>query len=202
MASADSPTYEVEERGDHLEVRGLSRREVLEALRLHAEVQDVKAARVAETRENLVRTLMAKNVALIPPASLAQAQRLAARRDALLATSAYTHESLREARGDNRESSTRTWLARRKDARELFTLKHEGRTVIPAFQLDPSGEPRPELQPVLQTLIDAGVQGWSLWTWLTSSTSLLSGGVPEELARTNPQRVLRAAERFAAAKSA
>ncbi|MCB0951087.1 MAG: hypothetical protein K0U84_22220 [Actinomycetia bacterium] len=60
-------------------------------------------------------------------------------------------------------------------ARELFTVKHDGRTIIPAFQLDADGEPRPELQPVLQPLIDAGVQSWALWTWLTSPTSLLSG---------------------------
>lgn len=199
MSVTNSPAYEIEECGDHLEVRGLSRREILEALRLHAEVQAVRADRVAEVRDSLVQTLMARNVPLIPPASLAQAQRLAARRDALLATPVYTHESLREVRGDARESSTRTWLARRKDARELFTLKHEGRTIIPAFQLDADGEPRAELQLILRTLIDAGVQGWSLWTWLTSSTSLLSGEIPEQLARPAPQRVLRAAQRFAAA---
>ncbi|MCI4674421.1 hypothetical protein [Candidatus Mycolicibacterium alkanivorans] len=202
MSVADSPTYEVQERGDHLEVRGVSRREVLEALRLHAEVQVVRAARVAEVRDNLVQTLMAKNVSLIPPASLAQAQRLAAHRDALLATPAYTHESLQQVRGDARESSTRTWLSRRKDARELFTVKHDGRTIIPAFQLDANAEPRPELQPVLQTLIDAGVQSWALWTWLTAPTSLLSGEIPEQLVRSNPQRVLRAAQRFAAANAA
>ena len=202
MSVTKSPTYEVEERGDHLEVRGVSRREILEALRLHAEVQVVKAARVAEVRDSLVQTLMAKNVSLIPPASLAQAQRLAAHRDALLATPVYTHESLQQVRGDARESSTRTWLSRRKDARELFTVKHDGRTIIPAFQLDANGEPRPELQPILQTLIDAGVQSWALWRWLTTPTSLLSGEIPEQLVRSDPQRVLRAAQRFAAADAA
>ena len=202
MSVTKSPTYEVEERGDHLEVRGVSRREILEALRLHAEVQVVKAARVAEVRDSLVQTLMAKNVSLIPPASLAQAQRLAAYRDALLATPVYTHESMQQVRGDARESSTRTWLSRRKDARELFTVKHDGRTIIPAFQLDANGEPRAELQPVLQPLIDAGMQSWALWTWLTSPTPLLSGEVPEQLVRSNPQRVLRAAQRFTAANAA
>jgi len=202
MSVTKSPTYEVEERGDHLEVRGVSRREILEALRLHAEVQVVKAARVAEVRDSLVQTLMAKNVSLIPPASLAQAQRLAAHRDALLATPVYTHESLQQVRGDAKESSTRTWLSRRRDARELFTVSHGGRTIIPAFQFDADAEPRPELQPVLQTLIDAGVQSWALWTWLTAPTSLLSGVVPEQLVRSNPQRVLRAAQRFTAANAA
>jgi hypothetical protein len=185
-----------------VEVRGVSRHEVLEALHLHAEVQVVKAAHTADVRDSLVRTLMGKGVSLVPPASLAQAQRLAAHRDALLATPVYTHESLQQMRGDTRASSTRTWLSRRKDARELFTVKHDGRTIIPAFQLDADAEPRPELQPVLQTLIEAGVQSWALWTWLTSPTSLLSGEIPEQLVRSTPQRVLRAARRFAAANAA
>ena len=202
MSVAKSPSFEVEERGDHVEVRGVSRHEVLEALHLHAEVQVVKAAHTADVRDSLVRTLMGKGVSLVPPASLAQAQRLAAHRDALLATPVYTHESLQQMRGDTRASSTRTWLSRRKDARELFTVKHDGRTVIPAFQLDADAEPRPELQPVLQTLIEAGVQSWALWTWLTSPTSLLSGEIPEQLVRSTPHRVLRAAERFAAANAA
>jgi hypothetical protein len=202
MSVAKSPSFEVEERGDHVEVRGVSRHEVLEALHLHAEVQVAKAAHTADVRDSLVRTLMGKGVSLVPPASLAQAQRLAAHRDALLATPVYTHESLQQMRGDTRASSTRTWLSRRKDARELFTVKHDGRTVIPAFQLDADAEPRPELQPVLQTLIDAGVQSWALWTWLTSPTSLLSGEIPEQLVRSTPHRVLRAAERFAAANAA
>jgi hypothetical protein len=202
MSVAKSPSFEVEERGDHVEVRGVSRHEVLEALHLHAEVQVVKAAHTADVRDSLVRTLMGKGVSLVPPASLAQAQRLAAHRDALLATPVYTHESLQQMRGDTRASSTRTWLSRRKDARELFTVKHDGRTIIPAFQLDADAEPRPELQPVLQTLIEAGVQSWALWTWLTSPTSLLSGEIPEQLVRSTPQRVLRAARRFAAANAA
>ena len=202
MSVAKSPSYEVEERGDHVEVRGVSRHEVLEALHLHAEVQVVKAAHTADVRDSLVRTLMGKGVSLVPPASLAQAQRLAAHRNALLATPVYTHESLQQMRGDTRASSTRTWLSRRKEARELFTVKHDGRTIIPAFQLDAGAEPRPELQPVLQTLIDAGVQSWALWTWLTSPTSLLSGEIPEQLVRSTPQRVLRAARRFAAATAA
>ena len=78
-----------------------------------------------------------------------------------------------------------------------------GARIIPAFQFDAAAaEPRPELEPVLQTLIDAGVQSWALWTWLTASTPLLSGEVPEQLVRSNPQRVLRAAQRFAAANAA
>lgn len=198
MSVADEITYDVAEHSDHLEVRGVSRQQVVEALTLLDKVRGVQADHVAATRSDLLRALMVQNVSLTPPAALAQAQRLAIHRDALLATEVLTHDSLRQLRGDARASSTRTWLARRRDARELFTVAHNGRTLIPAFQLDEQGRPRPELKPIVSALLDAGVDGWNAWTWLTMPTSLLSGEVPAELAGTEPDRVLRAATRFAA----
>lgn len=202
MKAADAKGYDIAERSDHVEIRGVSRRRVAEALDLLDRVQAVQAEHAAATRDELVHTLMAGNVPLIPPATVAQAQRLATHRDALLATHIHTHGSLSDLRGDAKESSTRTWLSRRKAENKVFTVAHNGRTLIPAFQLDDQGEPRPELQPLLAALQDAGVHDWTLWTWLTSPTSLLSGAVPEQLVRTAPKRVLRAAERFAAAPAA
>jgi hypothetical protein len=145
---------------------------------------------------------MARSVTLTPPATLAQAQRLATHRDALLATPVFTHETLRALRRDAKASTTRTWLARRRENHEVFTVTHIGRTLIPAFQLDELGQPRPELRPVLEALAEAGITGWPLWTWLTSRTALLSGEIPEQLARRAPARVLRAARRFASAAAA
>jgi hypothetical protein len=190
--------YEVAERADHLEVRGVTRREVEDALELIERVRVLQADHVAATRADLTRALMARNVSLTPPATLAQAQRLAGHRDALLATPVYTHDTLSALRGDAKTSSTRTWLTRRRDHHELFTVSHNGRTLIPAFQLDEQGRPRPELQPILEALADAGLIGWSLWTWLTTPTALLSGASPEQLAHQAPARVLRAARRLAA----
>jgi hypothetical protein len=202
MRATDVEGYDVAQRSDHVEIRGISRRRVVEALDLLERVRAVQAEHAAATRDELVHTLMASNVPLTPPATVAQAQRLATHRDALLTTNLYTHGSLSELRADARESSTRTWLSRRKAENKVFTVTHNGRTLIPAFQLDNQGEPRPELQPILATLQGAGVQGWALWTWLTSPTSLLSGAIPEQLVHTAPKRVLRAAERFAAAPAA
>jgi hypothetical protein len=198
MPAADTSQYDIAEHRDHVEVRGVSRRHLTEALTLLEKVRAVQADHAAATRGDLVHALMVQNVSLTLPATLAQAQRLATRRAALLATPVLTHESLRELRGDARVSSTRTWVTRRRDAHALFTVTHNGRTLIPAFQLDDHGDPRAELQPILSTLVEAGVQGWSLWTWLTTRTSFLSGGIPEQLARTAPTRVLHAAKRFAA----
>jgi hypothetical protein len=202
MKAADAQGYDVAQRADHVEIRGISRRRVVEALDLLERVRAVQADHATATRDELVHTLMASNVPLTPSATVAQTQRLATHRDALLATPLYTHGSLSELRGDAKESATRTWLSRRKAECKVFTVTHNGRTLIPAFQLDDQGEPRPELQPLLAALQGAGVRGWALWTWLTSPTSLLSGAVPEQLVHTAPKRVLRAAERFAAAPAA
>jgi hypothetical protein len=201
MGSAKS-SYQVAERAGHLEIRGATRRDVEEALELIDKVRVLQADHVKTTRADLTRTLMARNVSLTPPATLAQAQRLASHRDGLLATPVFTHDTLRVLRGDTRTSSTRTWLTRRRDNHELFTIAYNGRTLIPAFQLDDEGQPRPGLQPILEALADAGITGWPLWTWLTGPTALLSGEIPEQLARRAPVRVLRAAQRFAAAASA
>jgi len=50
---------------------------------------------------------------------------------------------------------------------------------------------------MLDVLLDSGIDGWPLWTWLTSPTSLLSGQTPETVAKTAPNRAAAAATRFA-----
>lgn len=175
----------------------MSRDDLAEALELLEPIRTLRAEHVEAIRGDLLHLLMSREVNLIPPATLTQVQRLATHRAALLATPVFTHETLSELRGDKSVSSTRTWLARRRDAHALFTVSYNGRTLIPAFQVDERGEPRAELQPILSVLDEGGVRGWSLWTWLTKPTSFLSGDVPEKTARTDPERALHAAERFA-----
>ncbi len=215
--------YNIAERQDHLEIRGVTEPELAETLELleltrnlQAEhvvtrvgltealeelldlIRTLQSEHVDAIRHDLLQVLMSREVSLTPPATLTQARRLATHRDALLATPVLTHDTLSELRGDKSVSSTRTWLARRRDDHALFTVSHKGRTLIPAFQFDERGDPRAELQPILSALDDGDVQGWSLWTWLTKPTSFLSGGVPEQVARTDPARALHAARRFAA----
>ena len=81
---------------------------------------------------------------------------------------------------------------------QMFTVPDGVRAIIPAFQLDNAGEPRGDLAPLLSVLLPAGVDGWELWTWLTSPTSLLSGDIPEVVAAANVDRALTAPQRFAA----
>ncbi|MCZ2826011.1 MULTISPECIES: hypothetical protein [unclassified Modestobacter] len=130
------------------------------------------------------------------------AQRLAAHRARLLATEVFTYDTLQRLRGDRQASSTRTWVARTCAARELFTLTHDGQTIVPAFQFAADKSLRPELRPLLEALAVGGVDGWQLWTWLTSPSGLLSGGVPHEVVRTQPKRALRAAQRFSTPNAA
>jgi hypothetical protein len=193
---------EVAERDGVLEVTGVDRRDLEAALQLLPTVRELQAEDAALTRVALARALMHQHVPLTPPASVAQAVRLAAHRGSLLAGEVFTHETLQQLRGDRQVSSTRTWVTRRRAARELFTVTHDGQTIVPAFQFTAEGKLRPELQPMLEALIDGGVDGWQLWTWLTSASSFLSGEVPHEVARNQPERALRAAQRFASQNAA
>lgn len=172
-----------------------------EFLEMFNVVRTLQAEHVEASREELLRALMGHGVSLTPAATLQQSKRLATHRNALLATPFHTYTSLSEQR-DSSESNTRTWVARRRQAHKLFTVDHDGRTLIPAFQFDEQGELRTELAPLLAALVKGGVRDWSLWTWLTSPTSFLSGEVPEHIATTDPARALRAAQRFAAGAAA
>ena len=175
--------------------------QVREFLDLFDAIRTLQAEHVEASREDLLRALMGHGVSLTPAATLSQSRRLAAHRNSLLATPFHTYTSLSEQR-DSSESNTRTWVARRRQAHKVFTVDHDGRTLIPAFQFDEHGELRTDLAPILAELAQGGVRDWSLWTWLTSPTSFLSGEVPERIATTDPARALRAAQRFAAGAAA
>lgn len=207
MDPEPTATYAVEEREGQVLVRGVSGRVVKAALETFDQLHEIRAETAAGARGDLIQALMASGVPLVPPASVAQAQRVAIRRDALLATPVYTYETLAQARGGAAPSSVRTWVHRNRADHAIFTVTmRDGTKILPAFQFDehaePAPRPRPELKPILEVLVEAGVKEWALWIWLTTPTSLLSGEVPERLARSNPGRVLHAAQRFAACNAA
>ena len=70
--------------------------------------------------------------------------------------------------------------------------------MIPAFQLTEDGDLRDDLADVLRPLLEAELDGWAVWSWMTQPTSFLSGGVPEVVAASAPARAATAARRFAA----
>lgn len=134
----------------------------------------------------------------LPATSVIQAERNAEHRLRLVASGSYSHEDLRRLRGDELVSSTRTWVSRHRNFRKLFTVTHQGRTVVPAFLLDADLKPRRELWRLLLHLFAAQVPEWQRWTWLTTGTVALGGRSPQTVAREDPDRAVAAAKRFAA----
>ena len=189
-------------RDDHVEVRGLEESDLLTAIELLGMLKNLEADQASQKREQLITVLMASQPAQVPPESLEQSRRVAALRDRLLATPHHTYESLWRLRQESGTSATRTRVSRERNHDKLFTVRHLGRTYIPAFQLDPAGGTRDDLRPLLEVLLRAGIDEWQLWTWLTTPSPFLSGEIPAEVARENPDRALMAVRRFADRTSA
>jgi hypothetical protein len=185
---------------DGVGITGLSTEDAVEAVML------LRAARLLQyhsgtaAARGLLQTMSEANVELIPPASVEQARRLATLRKTLLSTPVFTIETLGEVRGDANPSTTRTWVSRARERGKLFTVKVEGRTIVPAFQLTDAGSTRDEYRPVLSPLLQAGLDGWTIWVWLTNPTALLSGRIPADLVTETPDRVSFAARRFASSR--
>lgn len=115
------------------------------------------------------------------PVSLVQVARHARLRAELLDSESYGYETLAELRGTSLDA-TRFMIHKTSSLNRLLVITDHGRVLVPAFQLTAEGEPRPELVPVLQPLLAAGMEPWKAWIWLTQPAALLSGLVPEQAA--------------------
>jgi hypothetical protein len=105
-------------------------------------------------------------------------------------------------RGEEDVAAIGAWVYARRRERALIVLDPPGlrSLVVPAFQLTAAGDPRPELRPLFAVLLGApGLDGWSVWSWMTSANGDLAGDSPERVAGADPERVLRVATGFAAA---
>lgn len=116
------------------------------------------------------------------PVALVLMARQARLREELLGSAWFGYEELAQVRGAS-VNATRFAVHRAGTDHRLLVLASDLRTVVPAFQLDESGEPRPELAPVLAPLLAAGMDPWRAWAWLTRPAALLGGLVPEQAAR-------------------
>lgn len=83
------------------------------------------------------------------------------------------------------------WL----DARRLFGVEWKGRVLVPAFQLDASGQPRAVVGEFL-TLLPRDMTAWQVAFWFASANSWLGGDYPCERL-DDPDAVLLAARRLA-----
>ncbi|WP_110205518.1 hypothetical protein [Nocardioides daejeonensis] len=133
------------------------------------------------------------------PLGLLQVRRRAEVRARLVTTPWFDYAALGRLRGEHLDTA-RFWVHKAASAGRALIVPTESGAMIPAFQFDPMGELRTDLDGVLDVLLAAGVEPWAAWAWLTEPVALLSGGVPHEVVRDPAERdvVRHAARRLAA----
>ena len=135
-----------------------------------------------------------------PPRVRGEWTRRRAERAQLLAGEWLSLAELAARRGEADVAAVGGWVYGQLRQRALIALETPDRTIaVPASQVTATGEPRPELCPLLEVLLGARLGGWAAWAWLTSPSSFLAGEVPEQVAASDPGRALRAATRFVTA---
>ncbi|MGB0101138.1 MAG: hypothetical protein WBP61_12740 [Nocardioides sp.] len=130
------------------------------------------------------------------PVGLVVIARQARLRTQLLATAWHTYESLGELRGTSTDA-TRFAVHKAASTNRLLVVPLDERKVVPAFQLQPDGKLRPDLAPVLEPLLAAGMDPWRAWAWLTQPAALTLGQAPDRAAATDPELARVAAQRLA-----
>jgi hypothetical protein len=190
-------TEAVRELADEIDAPESQVRNLLSRL-VHAGL--LQEHRTPEARGELARTLGPSLADLdpVPHATVEQARRLAGLRASLLREGAFSTNAIADARAIT-PNNARQWISRHRKAHRLFTVAHEGETLVPAFLLDESIEPKPEAQAPIKALRTAGEDGWALWTWFATPSAWLGGRVPAQLLGTDPDLVAQGASRRAAA---
>ncbi|MGQ0671083.1 MAG: hypothetical protein ACT4PO_15725 [Actinomycetota bacterium] len=155
--------------------------------------------RAPEARQEVARALGPSLADLdpVPYATVEQARRLAALRASLLREGALSTAAIAEARGITRNNA-RQWISRLRKSNRLFTVGHEGETLVPAFLLDEQFQPKPEVSEPIKALREVGEDGWALWAWFVTPSAWLDGRVPAEVLTSDPQRVAEGARQRAA----
>lgn len=134
----------------------------------------------------------------VPYATVEQARRLAALRASLLQDGAWSTAAIANARGIT-TSNARQWVSRHRKAHRIFTVTHEGESLVPAFLVDDELEPRPAAREPIRLLHEAGEDGWALWAWFATPSAWVGGRTPSGLLASAPDLVAEAARQRAAA---
>ena len=187
----------VQDVSGHVEVVGMSSGTVQEAIALYQSVISKRIHARSALANHVDRIMLDEGIELVSNASQRQVQRSASlRRELIEEHGAENYATLAQLR-DSQESSVRAWVSRMRKRNELFTVEVQGHTLIPSVQITSAGEVEPQSAEVLRPLLNAELDCWSVWAWLTSPTGLLSGEVPADVARTNIKRAHKAAQRYA-----
>lgn len=134
----------------------------------------------------------------VPYASVEQARRGQSLRASLLRDGAYTTAAIAEGRGIT-ANNARQWVSRHRKAHRIFTVTHEGETLVPAFLLNEQLDPRPEAQAAIHPLRLRGEDGWALWAWFGTPSAWVGGRIPADLLASDPDLVAESARQRAAA---
>ncbi len=148
-----------------------------------------------EDRASLVEAV--EQISLRLPSTAAavmNAVRLREFRQSLADRGAFTVDDLTRGLGMKRGTAQK-WLERHVKAGRLFTVKVDGRVLVPASLLDEAFDPIEAWEPILERLGQVESSGWALWAWIDAPLSALSGDIASEVIATDPDRVLRAADR-------
>lgn len=189
------------EAGDDARLERISIQVLSKAAKDVAREFDEQAGDLSQdAKRALVESMLSKSKARVSAGSLEQGARQAARREALLATPSHTLDSLTALRGAASQAAVRTAVSRAVAKGRMFTVKHEGRTIVPTFQLDNEGNPRRELASLIRPLVKSGLGPWQLWTWLTAPHPVLAGRSPADAVAdaTTERDAISLAEDFAA----
>ena len=189
-AQAHDPTDAIE-----LELQGLTQDQAQEAINTYAKHVELRVHMRAQLRESIDHAYM-DDLPLVSEATQKQAKRTANARVRLIQDEGVaTYQSLAGMRGTG-QGGARSWVNRLRRRNLLFTVEVNGKTLIPVVQLTADGQ-LDELvsEHLVKPLLSAGMEPWSLWSWLTSPTGLLSGEVPATVVHTETERVERAVRR-------
>jgi len=155
---------------------------------LHFEVED-------SARDDLVAAI--SSVPLPVPsteAAVINATRVREFRRSLVNRGAFTVDDIAAGVGIKRGTAQK-WLERHVKAGRLFTVKVDGRVLVPASLVDAAFDPIEAWSAVLAELNEVEGSGWGKWAWIDGPSALLSGEVPSDVIETDPDRVLQAAKR-------
>jgi hypothetical protein len=120
----------------------------------------------------------APDIDIPPPVVLEQARRNLALRVAMLeefgAVDPKELATLVGSTARNPATTVDNW--RRAD--RIVTVRWQGRTLVPGFQLLESGQPDPAVRPVLQALRSYGMSDWEQSLWFLVPSPVLGGARP------------------------
>lgn len=176
-------------------VTGVAENDVRQALELLDAARELQRDVTNLHADALLTAMTTASIPALPEPNAVLAQRRSVLRRHLLASGVLSNKDIAERRGIT-ESSARTFVARERDKHRLFTVKHDGRALVPGFLLDADGQ-RTAIAAAVEVLVPLGLDGWELWSWLASPSGWLSGEVPADVFATDIDRAMAAVHAYA-----